>query len=75
MVRKTDTRCILVCVERPYIQCSLLLVLPCTRVLVVGGYKVVERGMAPRHCSPKQSFSPFKHHLNGKQKSVVLFRP
>jgi hypothetical protein len=27
------------------------------------------------HCSPKRPFSPFKHRLNGKQKSVVLFRP
>jgi hypothetical protein len=34
--------------ERPYIQCLLLLVLLCTEVLVVGGYKLVERGMAPR---------------------------
>jgi hypothetical protein len=34
--------------ERPYVQCSLLLVLLCTEVLVVGGYKLVERGMAPR---------------------------
>jgi hypothetical protein len=34
--------------ECPYIQCSLLLVLLCTEVLVVGGYKLVKRGMAPR---------------------------
>jgi hypothetical protein len=34
--------------ERPYVQCSLLLMLLCTEVLVVGGYKLVERGMAPR---------------------------
>jgi hypothetical protein len=27
------------------------------------------------HCSRKRPFSPFKYHLNGKQKSVVLFRP
>jgi hypothetical protein len=27
------------------------------------------------HCSPKRPFSPFKHRLNGKQKSAVLFRP
>jgi hypothetical protein len=48
MVCKADTRCILVWVECPYIQCSLLLVLLCTEVLVVGGYKLVERGMTPR---------------------------
>jgi hypothetical protein len=48
MVCKADTRCILVWVERPYFQCSLLLVLLCTEVLVVGGYKLIERGMAPR---------------------------
>jgi hypothetical protein len=48
MVCKADTRCILVRAERPYIQCSLLLVLLCTEVLVVGGYKLVERGIAPR---------------------------
>jgi hypothetical protein len=47
MVCKADTRFILVRVERPYFQCSLLLVLLCTEVLVVGGYKLVERGMAP----------------------------
>jgi hypothetical protein len=45
---KADTRCILVRAERPYIQCSLLLMLPCTEVLVVGGYKLVERVMAPK---------------------------
>jgi hypothetical protein len=33
---KADTRCILVRAERPYFQCSLLLVLLCTEVLVVG---------------------------------------
>jgi hypothetical protein len=27
------------------------------------------------HCSSKRPFSPFKHCLNGKQKSAVLFRP
>jgi hypothetical protein len=48
MVCKADTRFILVRAERPYFQCSLLLVLLCTKVLVVGGYKLVERGMAPR---------------------------
>jgi hypothetical protein len=37
MVCKADTRCILVRAERPYFQCSLLLVLLCTEVLVVGG--------------------------------------
>jgi hypothetical protein len=37
MVCKADTRCILVWAECPYIQCSLLLVLLCTEVLVVGG--------------------------------------
>jgi hypothetical protein len=37
MVCKADTRFILVRVECPYIQCSLLLVLLCTEVLVVGG--------------------------------------
>jgi hypothetical protein len=47
MVCKADTRFILVWAERPYIQCSLLLVLLCTEVLVVGGYKLVKRGMAP----------------------------
>jgi hypothetical protein len=31
-----------------YFQCSLLLVLLCTEVLVVGGYKLVERGITPR---------------------------
>jgi hypothetical protein len=36
-VCKADTRCILVQVECPYVQCSLLLVLLCTEVLVVGG--------------------------------------
>jgi hypothetical protein len=48
MVCMTETRCILVQAERPYVQCSLLLMLPYTRVLVVGRYKLVERGMAPR---------------------------
>jgi hypothetical protein len=36
MVCKADIRFILVRVERPYFQCSLLLVLLCTEVLVVG---------------------------------------
>jgi hypothetical protein len=48
MVCKVDTRCILVWTECPYVQCSLLLVLLCTEVLVIGGYKLVESGMAPR---------------------------
>jgi hypothetical protein len=48
MVCKAETRCILIRAECPYIQCSLLLMLLCTEVLVVGGYKLVERGMAPR---------------------------
>jgi hypothetical protein len=48
MVCKADTRCILVQDERPYFQCSLLLMLLCTEVLVVGGYKLVERGIAPK---------------------------
>jgi hypothetical protein len=48
MVCKADTRFILVRAERPYVQCSLLLVLLCTEVLVVGGCKLVERGMALR---------------------------
>jgi hypothetical protein len=48
MVCKADTRCILVRAECPYVQCSLLLVLLCIEVLVVGGYKLVERGIAPR---------------------------
>jgi hypothetical protein len=48
MVCKVDTRCILVRAECPYFQCSLLLVLLCTEVLVVGGYKLVKRGIAPR---------------------------
>jgi hypothetical protein len=48
MVCKEDTRFILVWAKHPYIQCSLLLVLLCTEVLVLGGYKLVERGMAPR---------------------------
>jgi hypothetical protein len=39
MVCKVDIRCILVQAECPYFQCSLLLVLLCTKVLVVGGYK------------------------------------
>jgi hypothetical protein len=47
MVCKADTRCILVRAECPYIQCLLLLVLLCIKVLVVGGYKLVEREMAP----------------------------
>jgi hypothetical protein len=48
MVCKTDTRFILVRAERPYIQCSLLLVLLCTEVLVVVGDKLVEKGIALR---------------------------
>jgi hypothetical protein len=48
MVCKANTRSILVWAERPYFQCSLLLVLLCTEVLVVGGYKLVERGITPR---------------------------
>jgi hypothetical protein len=48
MVCKADTRFILVWAECPYIQCTLLLVLLCTKVLVVGGYKLVERGIAPK---------------------------
>jgi hypothetical protein len=40
MVCKANTRCILVRAERSYFQCSLLLVLLCTNVLVVGGYKL-----------------------------------
>jgi hypothetical protein len=48
MVCKANTRYILVRAECPYFQCSLLLVLLCTKVLVVGGYKLVERGIAPR---------------------------
>jgi hypothetical protein len=48
MVCKADTRFILVRAECPYFQCSLLLVLFCTEVLVVEGYKLVERRMAPR---------------------------
>jgi hypothetical protein len=48
MVCKADTRCILVRAKCPYVQCSLLLVLFCTEVLVVGGYKLIERGMTPR---------------------------
>jgi hypothetical protein len=48
MVCKADTRCILIRAECLYFQCSLLLMLLCTEVLVVGGYKLVERGMAPR---------------------------
>jgi hypothetical protein len=48
MVCKVNTRCILVWAERPYFQCSLLLLLLCTKVLVVWGYKLVERGIAPR---------------------------
>jgi hypothetical protein len=47
MVYKADTRFILVRVEHPYFRCSLLLVLLCTEVLVVG-YKLVERRMSPR---------------------------
>jgi hypothetical protein len=45
MVCKADIRFILVRAEYLYIQCSLLLVLLCTEVLVVGGYKLVERGI------------------------------
>jgi hypothetical protein len=48
MVCKADTRFILVRAERPYFLCSLLLVLLCTEVLVLGGYKLVERGITPR---------------------------
>jgi hypothetical protein len=48
MAGRVDTRCILVQAERSYVQFSLLLMLPCIEVLVVGGYKLVERGMAPR---------------------------
>jgi hypothetical protein len=48
MVCKADTRFILIWAERPYIQCSLLLMLLCTEVLVVGGYKLIKRGIAPR---------------------------
>jgi hypothetical protein len=48
MVCKVDTRFILVRAKHPYFQCTLLLVLLCTKVLVVGGYKLVKRGMAPR---------------------------
>jgi uncharacterized membrane protein len=48
MMCKADIRCILVRAERSYFQCSLLLVLLCTEVLVVGVYKLVEREMAPR---------------------------
>jgi hypothetical protein len=48
MVCKANTRFILVLAEHPYIQCSLLLVLLCTKVLVVGGYKLINRGIAPR---------------------------
>jgi hypothetical protein len=47
MVCKADTRFTLVRVERPYFQCSLLLMLFCTEVLIVGGYKLVERGITP----------------------------
>jgi hypothetical protein len=53
MVCKADIRCILVRAECPYVQCSLLLVLLCAEVLLVGDtswskYKLVERGMAPK---------------------------
>jgi hypothetical protein len=48
MVCKADTRFILAWAERPYFQCLLLLVLLYTEVLVVEGYKLVERGIAPR---------------------------
>jgi hypothetical protein len=48
MVCKVDTRFILVQAECPYVQCSLLLVLLCNKVLIVGGYKMVERGIAPK---------------------------
>jgi hypothetical protein len=47
-VSRDRTRLMLVWVERPYFLCSLLLVLLCTEVLVVGGYKLVERGITPR---------------------------
>jgi hypothetical protein len=50
MVCKVETRCILVRAECSYVQCSLLLVLLCTEVLVVGGYKLVERGWLPGLC-------------------------
>jgi hypothetical protein len=39
---------ILVRAKRLYFWCSLLLMLLCTKVLVVRGYKLVERGIAPR---------------------------
>jgi hypothetical protein len=48
MVCKADIRFILVQDECPYFQCSLLLVLLCTEVFVVGGYKLAEREIAPR---------------------------
>jgi hypothetical protein len=48
MVCKANTRCILVRAERLYFQYSLLLVLLCIEVLVIGGYKLVERGIALR---------------------------
>jgi hypothetical protein len=48
MVCKADTRFVLVRAKCPYFQCSLLLVLLCTEVLVVWGYKLVERGISPR---------------------------
>jgi hypothetical protein len=48
MVCKAATRFILVWAEHPYFQCWLLLMLLCTKVLVVGGYKLVERGISSR---------------------------
>jgi hypothetical protein len=48
MACKADRRSILVRAECPYVQCSLLLMLLYTEVLVVEGYKLVERGIAPK---------------------------
>jgi hypothetical protein len=48
MVCKADTRCILVWAKCPYVQCSLLLMLLYTEVFVLWGYKLVEKGMAPK---------------------------
>jgi hypothetical protein len=48
MVCKVDTRFIQVQVECPYVQCSLLLMLLCTEVLIVGEYKLVKRGITPK---------------------------
>jgi hypothetical protein len=47
MVCKADIRFILVRAERPYFQCSLLLMLLCTEVLVVGDISW-SRGIVPR---------------------------